>query len=311
MGLVSSVTDAAGGAEFANRQAVQTEKASGSFREAFKGAAAGSTMVSMDEIFDEASSRYGVSVNLLKAVAKAESNFNPNAVSKAGAIGVMQLMPATARSLGVCDPYDARQNILGGAKYLKENLERFGGNVNLALAAYNAGPNSVQKYGGIPPYKETQNYVKTVNSYLNGSPIYCGKTVQTGGLGSLWGLGYGNSSLSGLTSDQLLSLYGISGGSVGSMLGGSSSTDGLYGSYGQSAGQSGLGNLGGYGLGMNGFGSYYGASTNGLSMLLGTASADDGGDTVSLNKESFASLVEILRIQMLMNASRSAGNVTV
>lgn len=299
MGLVSSVTDAAS-VSAANRQVVQTEKASDSFQDAFQSAYGQSRSESMDAIFEEASSRYGVSVSLLKAVAKAESNFNPKAVSKAGAIGVMQLMPATARSLGVSNPYDARQNIMGGAKYLKENLDRFGGNVNLALAAYNAGPNSVQKYGGIPPYKETQNYVKTVNSYMSGSPLLAGKTVQTGGLGSMWGLGYENNSLAGLTSDQLLGLYGVSGSSVGSLLGSSaSSSDGLYGSYG---GMSGLG-MGS----LNGFGS----SINGLSMLLGMASADKGGDTVSLSKESFASMVEILRIQMLMNASRSAGNVTV
>ncbi len=292
MGLVSSVTDAAS-VSAANRQVVQTEKASDSFQDAFQSAYGQSRSESMDAIFEEASSRYGVSVSLLKAVAKAESNFNPKAVSKAGAIGVMQLMPATARSLGVSNPYDARQNIMGGAKYLKENLDRFGGNVNLALAAYNAGPNSVQKYGGIPPYKETQNYVKTVNSYMSGSPLLAGKTVQTGGLGSMWGLGYENNSLAGLTSDQLLGLYGVSGSSVGSLLGSSaSSSDGLYGL--------GMGSL-------NGFGS----SINGLSMLLGMASADEGGDTVSLSKESFASMVEILRIQMLMNASRSAGNVTV
>lgn len=273
----------------------QTEQVSDSFKEAFQNAYGKSQTESMDDIFEEASSRYGVSVNLLKAVAKAESNFNPKAVSKAGAIGVMQLMPATARSLGVSDPYDARQNIMGGAKYLKENLERFGGNVNLALAAYNAGPNSVQKYGGIPPYKETQNYVKIVNSYLDGSPLSSGRTVQTGGMGSLWGFGYGNSGLSGLTSDQLLSLYGVSGGSVGSLLDNSYVSSGsLNNSY-----------------GLSGLGSDYGTSINRLSMFLGMASIDEGGDTVSLDKESFASMVEILRLQMLMNASRSAGNVTV
>ena len=120
---------------------------------------------SMDDIFEEAASIYDVPVELLKAVAKAESNFNPNAVSHAGAIGVMQLMPGTASSLGVTNPYDARQNIMGGAKYLKSNLDRYNGDISLALAAYNAGPGSVEKYGGVPPYAETQNYVKRVLEY--------------------------------------------------------------------------------------------------------------------------------------------------
>lgn len=120
----------------------------------------------LDHMFSEASRKYGISEKLLKAVAKAESNFKPQAVSNKGAIGIMQLMPGTARSLGVADPYDARSNIMGGAKYLKENLKRYNGNVDLTLAAYNAGSNNVKKYGGIPPFKETQEYVKKVKGYM-------------------------------------------------------------------------------------------------------------------------------------------------
>lgn len=122
----------------------------------------------LDDIFKEAASKYGVSENLLKAVAKAESGFNANAVSSAGAIGIMQLMPSTAASLGVTDPYDAAQNIMGGAKLLSRLLKKYNGDTSLALAAYNAGSGNVDKYGGIPPFKETQNYVSKVLAYLDG-----------------------------------------------------------------------------------------------------------------------------------------------
>lgn len=138
--------------------------AKGNFKKILKSVA--NAPENLEAIFKEASKKYGVSEKLLKAVAKAESNFNPSATSKKGAAGVMQLMPATARSLGVDDPYDARSNIMGGAKYLKENLERYNGNVDLTLAAYNAGSNNVSKYGGIPPFKETQEYVKKVKNYM-------------------------------------------------------------------------------------------------------------------------------------------------
>jgi hypothetical protein len=123
--------------------------------------------VNLDKIFEAASEKYNVPVKLLKAVAKAESNFNPKATSPCGAMGVMQLMPATATSLGVTDAYDPVQNIMGGAKFLSQLLKYFDGNTTLAVAGYNAGPGAVTKYNGIPPYKETQNYVQKVMGYLS------------------------------------------------------------------------------------------------------------------------------------------------
>lgn len=121
---------------------------------------------SMDVMFEEAAGTYGIPSVVLKAVAKAESNFNPKAQSHCGAMGVMQLMPATAKSLDVTDPWDARQNIMGGSKYLRDMLDRYDGDLKLALAAYNAGSGNVAKYGGVPPFQETQNYVKKIFGYL-------------------------------------------------------------------------------------------------------------------------------------------------
>lgn len=125
------------------------------------------TTASLEEIFTEAANKYNVPKNLIKAIAKAESDFNPNATSGAGAQGIMQLMPATARELGVTDSYDPYQNIMGGTKYISQMLAKYDGDVSLALAAYNAGSNNVAKYGGIPPFKETQNYVVKVMGYMN------------------------------------------------------------------------------------------------------------------------------------------------
>lgn len=122
----------------------------------------------LESIFQKASETYGVSVNLLKAIAKAESGFNQYATSKSGAMGIMQLMPSTAAGLGVSDAYDAEQNIMGGANLISQLLAKYNGDVSLALAAYNAGSGNVDKYGGIPPFAETQNYVSKILGYLGG-----------------------------------------------------------------------------------------------------------------------------------------------
>lgn len=121
----------------------------------------------LEEIFQQASEKYNISIDLLKAVAKAESDFDPDCTSSSGAMGIMQLMPETAKGLGVTDAYDPYQNIMGGAKYLAENLSIYNGDISLATAAYNAGRGAVKKYNGIPPYTETQNYVKKILNYMN------------------------------------------------------------------------------------------------------------------------------------------------
>ena len=120
------------------------------------------TREQLGNIVSNISAKYNVDEKLVNAVIRQESGFNPKAKSKAGAMGLMQLMPATAKGLGVKDPYNPVQNIEGGVKYLSNLLKKYNGNIVLALAAYNAGSGAVDTYSGVPPYKETQNYVKSI-----------------------------------------------------------------------------------------------------------------------------------------------------
>ena len=124
------------------------------------------TATSYKDIFIEASQKYGVSYDLLTAIAEQESGFNPNAVSNTGAMGIMQIMPATANELKLTHPFDAYENIMAGANYISQKLKEYNGDLDKALAAYNAGSNAVDMYGGVPPYGETLSYVQGVKAIM-------------------------------------------------------------------------------------------------------------------------------------------------
>jgi len=139
----------------------------------FRGTAA--TPGDIDSAIEQAAARHNVDPNLVRAVVKVESNFNPNAVSRKGAMGLMQLMPSTARQLKVKNPFDPEQNVDAGVRHLKQLLESYGGDVKLTLAAYNAGAGAVARSSGVPHYAETQNYVRRItNLYYGGSEFNSG-----------------------------------------------------------------------------------------------------------------------------------------
>lgn len=260
-----------------------------SFRAALKTAGE-----SMESIFETASRTYGVSKKLLMAVAKQESDFNPKAVSHAGAKGVMQLMPETARGLGVTDPFDPYQSIMGGAKLLRDNLKKFG-SVPLALAAYNAGAGAVQKYGGVPPYRETQNYVSKIMKTMGDESFSIRSSYNLRRADT----GYGDfSALGGISSFSSLS----------SVLGKESGLDGMgLSMLLKSTGTALLGNQ------LSGSGSVQGSPgqssveqlLSGLNPEGREAAAGDGKeDTITIDRRSFQSLLELLRIQMMMGSGQ-------
>jgi soluble lytic murein transglycosylase-like protein len=130
------------------------------------------TAADVDSAIEQAAARHNVDPNLVRAVVKVESNFNPNALSRKGAMGLMQLMPSTARQLNVKNPFDPEQNVDAGVRHLKKLLESYGGDIKLTLAAYNAGAGAVARSSGVPHYAETQNYVRRItNLYYGGSAI--------------------------------------------------------------------------------------------------------------------------------------------
>lgn len=178
MSKVNQVTNADGNVYLVN-ETQDTSSTSGTvFNQIFNGFQIDN---SLDDIFNAAAEKYNLNVNFLKAVAQAESGFDAEAVSYCGAQGIMQLMPSTSEWLGVENPFDPVQNIDGGARLLASLMDSYEGNATLALAAYNAGSGNVEKYGGVPPFEETQRYIEKINEILGGALEKDSKTLEVTG----------------------------------------------------------------------------------------------------------------------------------
>ena len=193
---IGAVTSDTENTAISNAPAVHqpADDSSAGFSEALKASdALSGGRADLDIIFEAAGRRYCISPKLLKAVAKAESDFRPDATSRVGAMGIMQLMPGTAKYLGVTDPYDPEQNIMGGAKYLREMLDKYNGDLKLALAAYNAGPGTISRNGGEPLQSQLQGYIPKILRYYNGGDITAG-TVSYNSFGVSGSSGEANGS---------------------------------------------------------------------------------------------------------------------
>ncbi len=151
---------------------MSTARVNPNYRRLVRGRSVSSAEV--ESVIEDAARRHGVDPNLVRAVIQVESNFNPRAVSRKGAMGLMQLMPATARSLRVSNPFDPEENVDAGVRHLKGLLQSYDGDVTLSLAAYNAGAGAVARSGGVPPYRETRNYVRQITRLYGGDGVIAG-----------------------------------------------------------------------------------------------------------------------------------------
>lgn len=309
---ISGVDSASGNTSAVNAAAAASLGKS-SFASIFSENGADAVPTNLEQIFEKASKETGVSEKLLKAIAYHESRYQTDVVSSAGAAGVMQLMPSTAKSMGVTDVFDPEQNIMGGAKLIAKNLADNDGNLPLALAAYGAGQGNVDKYGGIPPFEETQNYVRDIMSVMgNSSPYADGETGP-----DLSGIPVTYKAGSALANQTISSNTGF-----GSALSAYESGSVLVGDTGSTAADasqltsSELAALLTSGLGTSGSGNIAGilaylmAQQLSSSQHAGTAADNsDGQLTLNVDADTLSNLVEIMKLQVMTQADGTAGDM--